>query len=113
MYLPQYEKAFGSAYITIEPPNHGFNKYDTNYSYTYSQKYLLKRTHWKAQDSEEQRCDEKNNARSTTKCITKYMESEIGCSMGLMGTNLTLTRFESTTNMYEMFECFGSQVCSY
>ena len=42
MYLPQYEKAFGSAYITIDPPNHGFNKYDANHSYTYSQKYLLK-----------------------------------------------------------------------
>ena len=46
MYLPQYEKAFGSAYITIDPPNHGFNKYDANHSYTYSQKYLPKRTHW-------------------------------------------------------------------
>ena len=69
MYLPQYEETFGSAYLTIDPPNHGFNIQDTNRSYSYTQNYLLKRTHWKALDYEQQRCDKEDNAKSTTKCI--------------------------------------------
>ena len=92
MYLPQYEKTFGSAFLTIELQNHGFNIQDENNTYSYSQNYLLKRTHWKALDNDEQRCDQENNAGSTTKCITKYLEDEIGCSMGLLGSNLTLKR---------------------
>ena len=94
MYLPQYEKAFGSAFLTIDLPNHGFNtERDPNNSYSYSQNYVLKRTHWKALDYEEQRCGHEGNAGSTTKCITKYLEREIGCSMGLLGSSPTLTRF--------------------
>ena len=92
MYLPQYEKTFGSAFLTLDIPNHGFNIQDTNNSYYYGQNYLLERTHWKALDNEEQRCDQKSNAGSTTRCITKYLEEEIGCSMGLQGSNKMLTR---------------------
>lgn len=93
MYLPQYEKSFGSEFLTITVPNHGYNIQDTNLSFSYGQDYLLKRTHWKALDNEQQRCDQEDNAKSTTKCITEYLEEVAGCSMGLQGSNPTIARF--------------------
>ena len=81
MYLPQYEKTFGSAFLTLDIPNHGFNIQDTNNSYYYGQNYLLVRTHWKALDNEEQRCDQKSNAGSTTRApIHKKIKCNKKCN---------------------------------
>ena len=55
------------------------------------QDFRFTRVHWKALDNEKQRCDsqrsykEENN--TVTECIVAYLEKEIGCSMGLQGSN--------------------------
>ena len=62
------------------------------------QDFRFTRVHWKALDNEKQRCDsqrsyaEENN--TVTECIVAYLEREIGCSMGLQGSNPNVRRYK-------------------
>ena len=91
MFLPNYDKKFGSHYLKIEPPKER-NKGSVTDSVNYYQDYLISRTHWKQVDTAEFRCDPIGTVGNTTKCITEYLEDNIGCSMGLQGTNPEMKR---------------------
>ena len=91
MYLPHYERAFGSDFLKVSLPSNEERKKDREYMY--SQSYWLRRTHWKALDNEQQRCDQNDAAGNTTKCITEYLEQKIGCSLGLLGSTAMVPRF--------------------
>ena len=82
MYIPKSDGVFGSYYFykTIETPG---NK-------SYSQDYLLTRSHWKTLNTPRRRCDEGKKAASTTRCIARYLEQKVGCSMGLHGNDAVL-----------------------
>ena len=97
IYLPNYEKAFGSEFLKLKLPHYSQRKKST--LYRYSQDYLLKRMHLKALDKEQQRCDQDDSAGNTTKCITEYLEQKIGCSMDLQDSSSVVPRF------YPYFKC--------
>ena len=88
MYFPRFDEAFGSFYfyreISYPPPNYKV--------YHHMQSYRLERTHWKTLNTENQRCDEGNSVPNTTKCITRYLEQTVGCSMGLYGSDPGMKR---------------------
>ena len=90
IYLPNYEKAFGSEFLKLKLPDCRMRKKSSHYRYY--QDYLLKRMHLKALDKEQQRCDQDDDAGNTTKCITEYLEREVGCSMDLQGSTLLVPR---------------------
>ena len=54
----------------------------------------IRRTHVKALNTDEKRCDESISMSNpnTGKCVTKYLEDTIGCSMGLSGSNPNIPR---------------------
>ena len=90
MYLPNYENTFGSSFLKITLPP--FEQKGSS-DFRYSQDYLVRKTHLKALDKDEQRCDSGNTVENTTKCITGFLQQEIGCSMGLLGGTLLYPRF--------------------
>ena len=82
MFLPNHEETFGSQYLKIDSPA----KSDTLTAVrtkSYYQEYKISRTNWMSLDHEESRCNSQQSKENTTKCITEYLESKIGCSMGL------------------------------
>ena len=84
MYFPKRDEAYGSSYI--------FKRMPKREGTMYSQKYRLERTHWKTLDTENQRCDEVNDNKNTTQCITTYIEKTVGCSVGMFGTDPHMKR---------------------
>ena len=54
----------------------------------YRQTFTITRTHWKALNTVDKRCDEDTKMEAnTTKCITHYIEEKTGCSMGFAGSD--------------------------
>ena len=92
MYLPNYENTFGSSFLKIILP-HGTEERKGSSKFLYSQNYLIRKTYLKALDKDQQRCDSGNTVENTTKCITRFLEREIGCSMGLLGDTSLYPRF--------------------
>ena len=94
MYLPNYEKTFGSSFLKITLPHSTWQRERKGSSrFVYSKDYLIKKTYLKALDKDQQRCDQDNTMWNTTKCITRFLEQEIGCSMGLVGGASLYPRF--------------------
>ena len=93
MFLPNHEETFGSQYLKIDSPakSNTLTAVRTN---SYYQEYKISRTHWMSLDHEESRCNSRQGKENTTKCITEYLESKIGCSMGLQ---LSLTGLKRLT----------------
>lgn len=83
MFLPNPTKLFGSEFHLFGLPE---KKLTNQY---YRQKFKLTQTHWKALNTDNQRCDDEHLSTddniAVTECIIGYLEGEIGCSMGLQG----------------------------
>lgn len=73
MYLMSTNNVFGSEALTVSKPGEGAN----------SKTFKLSQIHWIARDQKYQKCDEENTIGNTSKCITAFLEREIGCSMNL------------------------------
>ena len=86
MYIPKQDEAFGSFYfyLALGSPS---NK-------SYYRSYLLQRTRWKKLSTPNQRCMEGISAANTTRCITRYLEQKVGCSMDLHGSDPKLKRYQ-------------------
>ena len=82
MIIPRSDQLFGSIYMNLPIPKKYIGKGDCLY-----QNYELRRTRWITLDESDQRCDTSEAVARTTKCITQFLEKEIGCSMGLLGSN--------------------------
>ena len=80
MYIPKQDEAFGSFCIYRMMTKHE------------GKIYRIERTRWKTLNTEKQRCDNENATNNTTKCITRYIEETIGCSMGMYGRDQDLKR---------------------
>ena len=76
MYFPKDDEIFGSD-----------NMYRELYlNSSYQEELKIKRTLRKAISNEGNICDEdKFTEASVTRCITKYLEEKIGCSVGMSG----------------------------
>ena len=88
MYLPKIDQVFGSYYLLLRIPQ----KY-IGTGHCLAQEYKLGRTHWKTLDKESNRCDEVKTEAKTTECITRYMEKNLKCSMGLQGSDGKIKRY--------------------
>ena len=87
MFLPNHNKIFGSHYIKIDSPSK-FEDVKTGIdSKNYYQEFEISRIHWLKLDHPESRCNHIGKDGNTTKCISEYLEVNIGCSMGLQGGN--------------------------
>lgn len=84
MYFIKQDKPFGSYYFPLAMPSDKKVIWIANYE--------LERTHWKTLNTENERCDETDSEANTTKCITRYIEQSVGCSMGYHGTDPKLER---------------------
>ena len=84
MYFPKQDEAFGSFYFYKRMPV-GRNR-------AYIAKYRLERTYWKTLRTESHICNEQNSEANTTKCITRYLEQKVGCSIGMQGTDPDMKR---------------------
>ena len=91
MFLPNQNKIFGSHFIKLESPS----KYEDTRrdKKDYYQEFEISRTHWLQLDHAESRCNPHGREGNTTACITEYLESKIGCSMGLQRSNSGVKRF--------------------
>ena len=87
MYLPKLDQLFGSYYFYLDLPINTVKN-----GSCLAKQYMLLRTHWKTLDKERNRCDEGNKEAKTTECITRYMEQNFKCSMGLQGSSNKLKR---------------------
>ena len=98
MFLPNFDKKFGSHYLKIESPSKRQSIKDLTKKYY--QDFEISRTHWKQVDNPELRCEPTRRTGNTTKCITKHLEGKIGCSMGLQDSNPKLKRFLYEKNSF-------------
>ena len=78
MNLLSTSNVFGSEPLTMSKPGKGAN----------SKTFKLSQIHWIAKDQKDQRCNEENTIGNTSKCITAFLEREIGCSMNLQESEL-------------------------
>ena len=81
MYFPKADGLYGSEFIHLRVDK----KVEENK--TYQINYQMKKTHWIAMDNPDKRCDGSFSEANTTRCITRYLEQTIGCSMGLAGSD--------------------------
>ena len=100
MYLPNPTKLFGSEYLTMDLP-YGSDSGEAGKYLYFRQDFRLSQIRWKAVDQESLRCEDKPEKHPTqngtvTDCIVSYLESEVGCSMGLQGHQQGLNRFGNT-----------------
>ena len=81
MYFPKVDEIYGSdlIYLKVDKP--------LNLTTIYHQTYKMTKTHWKAVDTPDKRCDDSDSEANTTQCITSYLEHKIGCSVGLAGSD--------------------------
>ena len=54
--------------------------------------YNLKKVEWKTLSTDKMPCDGNTEKPSTTRCITRHLEREVGCSMGLQHGNVSLEK---------------------
>ena len=88
MYLPRADRFFGSDYNFM--PLSELER-ERGSGMVLQQMYEVDRVHWKSLDSKERRCDTENK-NHVTKCITKFLENLIGCSMGMLESNKEVDR---------------------
>ena len=81
MIIPRSDQLFGSIYMNLPLPKK-FEKGECLH-----QSYELRRTRWITLDERDLRCDTSKAVARTTECITQFLEKEIGCSMGLLGSH--------------------------
>ena len=91
MFLPNHDKIFGSHYLKIESPSKSVDPSSVDKPDFY-QEYAISITHLMNMDLAESRCNTCKTKENTTKCITNYLEEQIGCSMGLQGSTSGLKR---------------------
>ena len=87
MYFPKTDEIYGSEFIFVrrdKPKNNATDIEVKNYE------YKITKTHWKALDTSDKRCDDSFSDANTTQCITRYLEHTVGCSMGLSGSDKQL-----------------------
>ena len=86
MYFPKIDEIYGSEfiYLRVDEAMHTANT-------SYVQSFKIRKTHWKALDTPEKRCDEEYSEANTTQCLTSYLERTVGCSMGISGGDQQLT----------------------
>ena len=88
MYLPRADRSFGSDYTYMQLSE---LERERGSGMVLQQMYEVDRAHWKSLDSKERRCDPENK-NYVTKCITKFLENSIGCSMGMPESNKKVDR---------------------
>ena len=86
MYLMSLNNVFGSDEVSLSNPSLG----DSSGNYIYSKTYKLQQVHRKALDHEDHRCDVRKTEGYTSKCITTFLETTIGCTMNLIGSDLNV-----------------------
>ena len=86
MYFPKIDEIYGSEFIYLKV-DEAMNAANTSYM----QSFKMRKTHWKALDTPDKRCDEGYSEANTTHCLTSYLERTVGCSMGLSGGNPHMT----------------------
>ena len=79
MYFPKTDAIYGSNFQSVKI-NQELLK---NNNSLFVMDYSVKRTHWKALDTQDKRCDASNSPGNVTQCVTHYLEYTIGCSMSL------------------------------
>ena len=88
MFIP-HPNIFGSDMIRIHLTSEDLSAQNGSY-HVFKQDFRLTQTHWKAIDTEKQRCDDKQTSTDEevdiTSCIVDYLEGLSNCSMVLMGS---------------------------
>ena len=88
MYFPRADNLYGSDTFYLETSG-ALRKSGTTEFLRY---YKIRRLHWNALDNPEKRCDMVDTEANTTRCLTRYMEETVGCSMGLTRSDLRMER---------------------
>ena len=88
MYFPKSDEIYGSNFKSIKI-NEELLKNNVS---QFLMDYDVKRTHWKALDTQNKRCDSSNSQGNTTQCVTNYLENNIGCSINIALGNSILKR---------------------
>ena len=71
MYFPKTDEIYGSTYQSIKINEKLLKNNDSRFQLDYS----VKRTRWKALDTQNKRCGTSNSAGHVTPCITNYLEN--------------------------------------
>ena len=82
MFQPRADKIFGSDYTILEIEEQIKERLGNGTDTLYYQYYEFARTHWKTLDTPEKRCNSENKY-NATKCITRFLENSMGCSMNM------------------------------
>ena len=93
MFVPNYRKIYGSQHTSLHPKG-GFER-GKHYFY----KVELTKYHLIALDQPSERCASKKNHPTTSSCITKFIERELGCSPRIYGVdNLTQKNYHCNSS---------------
>ena len=80
MFIPNWVDVYGSNYFRVKN-----NIIYVNQSRTYSQTINIAKSGLKALDQPSERCDNGAAVPSTSSCIAKYIEKQLGCSINIHG----------------------------
>ena len=105
IFLPNHNKIFGSHYMKIDSPSKYEDPRGSLDSKNYYQDFEITRTHWLKLDHTDMRCNPVERGDNTTKCITEYLEANIGCSMGLQGSNPGVRRLVLKLHYHKRIYC--------
>ena len=105
MFFPKVDKIFGSEFLALMVDGARMKKArEQGTAFHISTHYKLSKSHWKALDTPTKRCKIENVEANTTKCIVQFMETKIGCSMGLAKSNSNFKRYKFVGNVVYEYE---------
>ena len=87
MFVPKMDDIYGSELIFL-PVSSEMRKPGTSYL----QPYKIKRTLVKGLSTPEKRCKADSSEAQVTQCITRHLEKQAGCSIGLLKSDIQAPR---------------------
>ena len=87
IFIPKMDNIYGSELIFL-PVSREMRQLGTSGL----QPYKIKRTLVKGLNKPEERCDEDISGAHITQCITRYLEKQAGCSIGLLRSDTKAPR---------------------
>ena len=84
MFIPNWVNVYGSNHLRVTN-----NLIHVEQDHRYSETITISKSGLKAMDQPSERCDSRAKKPSTSLCISKYIEKQVGCSMNIQGHRMS------------------------
>ena len=99
MFVPNYRKIYGSQHTILHPEDGDFKR-DRRYVY----RIELSKYHLNALDQPSDRCANKITDPTTSSCITKFIEAELGCTPRIYGVDHLTPKNHLCNSFHELHD---------